>query len=157
MSNDWTVDVQLSVGWTVHIQLSDGWTVYNQLFNGCPNGWLHCDNYPNRQWNLKLMSQNVAKFYALFPPIVGQFWYDQVMLLDSFKLFWPLVDQWEAGIWSCDLRANERPWKKLHYEGTDRHISHPWTDIATTRKNLPKGRFFENIEWDTLFVGQKIS
>ena len=22
--------------------------------------------------------------------------------------------QWEAGIWSCDLRANERPWKKLH-------------------------------------------
>ena len=21
---------------------------------------------------------------------------------------------WEAGIWSCDLRANKRPWKKLH-------------------------------------------
>ena len=23
-------------------------------------------------------------------------------------------DQWEAWNWSCDLRANERPWKKLH-------------------------------------------
>ena len=32
------------------------------------------------------------------------------------------VDQWEAGILSCDLRANERPWQKLHGEGTDRKI-----------------------------------
>ena len=40
--------------------------------------------------------ENVAKFYALFSKkiiskyarFVGQFWSDQVMLLDSFKLFW---------------------------------------------------------------------
>ena len=28
----------------------------------------------------------------------------------------------EAGIWSCDLRANERPRKKLHKKGTDTYI-----------------------------------
>ena len=25
----------------------------------------------------------------------------------------------EAGIWSCNLRANEGPQKKLHWKGTD--------------------------------------
>ena len=37
-----------------------------------------------------------------------------------------------------------RPQKKLHGEGTDTQNCQPWTDIATTRKNWPKGRFFEN-------------
>ena len=45
------------------------------------------------------------------------------------------VDQWEAGIWSCDLRANERP-KKVP---TRKH-----TDIVTTRPKRPKGWFSEN-------------
>ena len=33
--------------------------------------------------------------------------------------------------------------KKLHEKGTDRYID-IYTDIATTRKNQAKGRFFEN-------------
>ena len=65
LSNDWTVDVQLSVGWTVNIQLSNCWTVYVQLLNFCPNDLLHCVNYLNINYMLKLMSQNAAKFYAL--------------------------------------------------------------------------------------------
>ena len=39
-----------------------------------------------------------------------------------------------------DLRANERPRKKLHEKGQ----IYRQTDIAITRKNRPKGRFFEN-------------
>ena len=38
--------------------------------------------------------------------------------------------------------------KKLHGEGTDIHThkpSQPWTDFATTKKNWPEGRFFENL------------
>ena len=29
-----------------------------------------------------------------------------------------LIEETEFGIWSCDLRANERPRKKLHWKGT---------------------------------------
>ena len=44
------------------------------------------------------------------------------------------------GIESCDLRANERPWKKLHRKGTRYiHTYNIWTDIATTRPNRPSG------------------
>ena len=42
--------------------------------------------------------------------------------------------QWEAGIWSCDLRANERPRKKIHEKG---HM-YKWTGIATLWKNRPR-------------------
>ena len=35
--------------------------------------------------------------------------------------------------------------KKLHGKGTNRQ-THRTTDIASTRKNRPKVRFFENIE-----------
>ena len=31
------------------------------------------------------------KMIAKYGPFVGQFWSEQVMLFDSFKLFWPLV------------------------------------------------------------------
>ena len=53
-----------------------------------------------------------------------------------------------SGIWSCDLRAYERPQKKIAWGGDkyiDRQI-YRQTDIATTRKNQPKARFFENLE-----------
>ena len=41
------------------------------------------------------MSRNFTHFFskkiiAKYTPFVGQFWSDQVMLLDSFKLFGPL-------------------------------------------------------------------
>ena len=36
-----------------------------------------------------------------------------------------------AGIWSCDLRTNERPRKKTHEKGTDRH-----TDRHTDRQTI---------------------
>ena len=49
-----------------------------------------------------------------------------------------LIDQWEAGTWSCDLRANERPWKKFK---TD-------MDIATTRPNQPSWP----IRWKSLSI-----
>ena len=39
-------------------------------------------------------------------------------------------------------RANERPLKKSHGEGSDKQTDRQ-TDIATTRKNQPKGQFFE--------------
>ena len=44
---------------------------------------------------------------------------------------------------TCIFRKDERPRKKSHGEGTDKHTIPPWTDIATTRKNRLKGRFFE--------------
>ena len=50
-------------------------------------------------------------------------------------------DQWEAGIWSCDLRVNERPQNKLHEKGTEPHK----TDIATLWENRRKGQFFEKV------------
>ena len=42
------------------------------------------------------MSQNFTHFVsdkiiAKYVPFVGQFWFDHVMLLDSFKLFLPLL------------------------------------------------------------------
>ena len=37
------------------------------------------------------------------------------------------------------------PLGESHGEGTDRHTILPWTDFANTRKNRPKGPFFENI------------
>ena len=40
----------------------------------------------------------------------------------------------------CIFRNDERPRKKLHGEGTNTQ-----TDIATTRKNWPEGRFFEKM------------
>ena len=63
-------------------------------------------------------------FGVLFwPPLLGStfdrhFWGP----LLTTNEFWG-VDQWEAGIWSCDLRANERPQKKIHEKGTDRYIN----------------------------------
>ena len=44
-------------------------------------------------------------------------------------------DQWKAWNWSCDLRANERPQKKLHPMA---HTSIQ-TDIATLWLNRPSG------------------
>ena len=79
-----------------------------------------------------------------WPPPLGStfdrhFW--GPFLTATFRIhFWqPLLGstldrQWEAGIWSCDLRANERPRKKMHGKGTsNRH-----TDIATLWKNRPR-------------------
>ena len=45
------------------------------------------------------------------------------------------------------FRKDERPQQKKIAWGGDRHPhkqTKPWTDFATTRKNWPKGRFFEN-------------
>ena len=36
-------------------------------------------------------------------------------------------DQWEAWNWSCDMRANERPWQKLH------RMAQTYTDRRTWR------------------------
>ena len=47
--------------------------------------------------------------------------------------------QWEVGIWSFDLRANERPWKNFMKRGQ----IYPGLDIGTLWKNRHKGRFFE--------------
>ena len=58
------------------------------------------------------------------------------------------VDQWEAGIWSCDLRANERSRKKLHEKGTSKKQRNKHrnkqerkkqTHIVTTRPTRPRG------------------
>ena len=38
--------------------------------------------------------------------------------------------------------------KKLYGEGTSQSETESETDIATTRKNWPKGRFFEKEKWE---------
>ena len=43
------------------------------------------------------------------------------------------VDQWEAGIWSCDLRANERPRKKMHSMAQTHRTTEPQTHRRTWR------------------------
>ena len=43
------------------------------------------------------------------------------MLHWNFFTFQLWEDGWEDGIWSCDLRANERPQKKWHGKGTNTH------------------------------------
>ena len=52
-------------------------------------------------------------------------------------------DHWEAWNWSCDLRANERPRKKLHSMAqTDRHTHtqiERQTDMATLWPTRPTG------------------
>ena len=53
-------------------------------------------------------------------------------------IIWP-EGQWEAGIWSCDLRANERPQKNLHGNGTLNRHTHTHTDSVTTRPTRPRG------------------
>ena len=50
-------------------------------------------------------------------------------------------DQWEARIWSANLRANNRPQKNFMKGDSQKDRK---TDIATLWKNLPKGRFFKN-------------
>ena len=62
-----------------------------------------------------------------------------------FSLFQnnPVV-QWSALNWSCDLRANVRPWKKLHGEGTTYIHTNKHMDIATTG---PTGENPVNCEW----------
>ena len=50
------------------------------------------------------------------------------------------VGQWEARIWSCDLRPNERPRKKSHGEGTyTQHTYTQRTDTVTYRPTRPRG------------------
>jgi hypothetical protein len=44
---------------------------------------------------------------------------------------------------------NKRPWKKLHWEGTNT-VLRGRTDIVTLWKKRPRGRFFENyVQWYT--------
>ena len=47
-------------------------------------------------------------------------------------------DQWEAWNWSCDLRANERPRKKLHQMAHKTRLTNSMTESAQ------RGRFSEN-------------
>ena len=53
------------------------------------------------------------------------------------------MDQWETGMWSCDLRANERPLKKMHPTAqTDRQTdkqTNRQTYMATLRPTQPRG------------------
>ena len=51
--------------------------------------------------------------------------------------------QWEAGICSCDLRANERPWKKSHGKGTSDRHTHRRTCRLYDQLG-PEGRVGEN-------------
>ena len=44
--------------------------------------------------------------------------------------------------WLCSPGTSFAHLGESHGEGTDRQTQ-PWTDFATTRKNRPKGRFFE--------------
>ena len=48
-------------------------------------------------------------------------------------------------IWSCDLRANERPRKKSHEKGQTHRQTHRQTHgHRDSMKESAKGRFFEN-------------
>ena len=49
-------------------------------------------------------------------------------LVDPAAPFPPPLPKWEAGIWSCDLRANERPRKKLHLMAQTNRQTHSQTD-----------------------------
>ena len=65
-------------------------------------------------------SSHITRYSETFP-INNKYVFDQ----------WSMVDKWEAGIWSCDLRASERP-KKNTCEGTsDKH-----TEKQTNRQTL---------------------
>ena len=56
---------------------------------------LHCVNYRNkslfREMSPKFSYFSDKKIISKFTPFVGHFLSDQVMLLDSFKRFWPLL------------------------------------------------------------------
>ena len=56
-------------------------------------------------------------------------------------------DQWDAGIWSW---GPMRGLKKIHENGTYRQ-----TDSVTTRKNRPKGQFFEKSFINIIKLGHK--
>ena len=50
-----------------------------------------------------------------------------------------------GGRWLCSPGTSFAPLGESHGEGTLPPHVHKRTDIATTRKNRPKGRFFENV------------
>ena len=107
-------------------------------------------NFLQNLWNyfppksLKLFSSRI--FEASFLQNLWNYFSPKYLYQISSKIFETIfvADQWEAGIWSCDLRANERPQKKLHGEFTMYTVqctSHRHTEIA---KESAKGWFFEN-------------
>ena len=51
-------------------------------------------------------------------------------------------------IWSCDLRANERPQKKNTKRGQTDRVADRHRDLW---KNRPKGRFFENLVYSVVY------
>ena len=56
------------------------------------------------------------------------------------------IRQWEAGIWSCDLRANERPRKNMGRGQTDTHTRTHFNTV--NRPGLRAG----SIEKHSLFI-----
>ena len=81
-TDGWTVYIQLSDNWTVHIQSSDGWTAHVQtvqVFSLCIVSTM-TTIYFTPPAHLQTQS---CKICAFCWTILS----DQVMLLDSFKLF----------------------------------------------------------------------
>ena len=70
-------------------------------------------------WNLNF--KKLSKFPKYHPNIKAKKKYVDISKWTTImSRRYVRVDQWEAGIWSCDLRANERPRKKLHEKGTSK-------------------------------------
>ena len=76
-------------------------------------------------WHLKVTSFNLAPSAQ---------WADSVKIPHTGR-GGRGIDHWEAWNYSCDLRANERPWKKLYGEGTRYIWTYIWSGI--TRMDIP--------------------
>ena len=77
---------------------------------------------------LKVMVQVVDLFSVLIKQTITRL----QGIHSSHQEYRVLIDQWEAGIWLCDRRANERRWIKKTKQKTYGH-----TDIATTKPSRP--------------------
>ena len=62
----------------------------------------------------------------------------------NLKRLRDLFNQWEAANWSCDHRANERPWKKSHGKGTNTQMTTHKQTLRLLDQLVPEGRVGEN-------------
>ena len=78
--------------------------------------WLVCQTYIFSPGESAYSTQNPKKYQTQKLPILNE----------GCVIFLTKKNQWEARIWSCGLRANQRPQKKLHEKGTDIYIYINW-------------------------------